>query len=136
MYSGGSGPWDGDPNPRGWWGETPPFGHPVFVLTHHEREPLEMEGGTTFHFVTGGFAEAIERAREAAGEKDIQIHGGGTPVQQALAAGALDILQVHIAPVLLGTGSPLLSGTIGRLERERVAESPTGVTHLRYRVLR
>ena len=108
----------------------------MFVLTHHEREPLEMEGGTTFHFVTGGFEEAIERAREAAGDKDIQIHGGGTPVQQALAAGALDVLQVHIAPVLLGSGSPLLGGTTGRLERERVAESPTGVTHLRYRVLR
>jgi dihydrofolate reductase len=136
MYSGGSGGWENDPNPRGWWGDTPPFGHPVFVLTHHAREPLEMEGGTTFHFVTGGIEEAIERAREAAGDKDIQVHGGGTPVQQALALGALDILQVHVAPVLLGSGTPLLGGTPGRLERERVAESPTGAVHVRYRVSR
>jgi dihydrofolate reductase len=136
MYSGGSGPWNGDPNPRGWWGENPPFGHPVFVLTHHAREPLEMEGGTTFHFVTGGIEEALERARETAGEQDIQVHGGGTPVQQALAVGALDVLQVHVAPVLLGSGTPLLGGTTARLERERVVESPTGATHIRYRVIR
>ena len=76
------------PTRRGWWGDDPPFHHPVFVLTHHEREPLELDGGTTFHFVTGGIEEAIARAKEAAGEKDVQIHGGGEAVQQALAAGA------------------------------------------------
>jgi dihydrofolate reductase len=135
MFSGGSGPWADDPNPRGWWGDEPPFHHPVFVLTHHEREPLELTG-TTFHFVTGGIEEALERARSATGEKDIQIHGGGEAVQHALAAGALDELNVHIAPVLLGSGSPLLGGTAGRLERTRVIESPSGVTHIRYRVVR
>src|SRR4051794_20916971 len=83
MFSGGSGGWEDDPNPRGWWGDEPPFHHPVYVLTHHEREPLEMEGGTTFHFVTGGFEEALRLAKQAAGDKDVQIHGGGTPVQQA-----------------------------------------------------
>src|SRR4051794_37229469 len=77
MYSGGSGPWESDPNGRGWWGDDPPFHHPVYVLTHHEREPLEMEGGTTFHFITGGFEEALALATQAAGDKDIQIHGGG-----------------------------------------------------------
>jgi dihydrofolate reductase len=132
MYSGGAGPWDGDPNPRGWWGDEPPFHHPVFVLTHHAREPLEMEGGTTFHFVTGGFEEALERAREAAQGKEVQVHGGGSAVQQALAAGALDVLQVHIAPVLLGRGTPLFAGTTGKLRRTRVVESPTGALHLRY----
>jgi dihydrofolate reductase len=132
MYSGGSGPWENDPNPRGWWGDDPPFHHPVFVLTHHEREPLEMEGGTTFHFVTGGIEEAVERARDAAGGKDVQVHGGGTAVQQCLAAGALDSLQVHIVPVLLGSGSPLLGGTTGKLKRTKLVESPTGVIHVKY----
>src|SRR3954451_2058593 len=117
MYSGGSGGWEDDPNPRGWWGDDPPVHHPVFVLTHHEREPLEMEGGTPFHFVTGGIEEAISRARAAAGGKDVQIHGGGEAVQQAIAIGALDELNTHIAPVLLGSGYPLLGGTTGRLER-------------------
>jgi len=136
MFSGGSGPWESDPNGRGWWGDDPPFHHPVYVLTHHEREPLEMEGGTTFHFITGGFDEALKLAREAAGGKDIQIHGGGEAVQASLAAGALDELNTHVAPVLLGSGYPLLRGTTGRLERARVLESPSGVTHIRYRVLK
>ena len=136
MYSGGSGGWEDDPNPRGWWGDDPPFHHPVFVLTHHEREPLEMQGGTTFHFVTGGMEEAISRARAAAGEKDVQIHGGGEVVQQAIAIGALDELNTHIAPILLGSGYPLLGGTAGRVERTRVIESPSGVTHIRYRMLK
>jgi dihydrofolate reductase len=135
MYSGGSGSWEGDPNPRGWWGDEPPFHHPVFVLTHHERAPLELTG-TTFHFVTGGIEEALDRAQEAAGGKDVLIHGGGEVVQQALRAGRLDELQVHIAPVLLGSGFPLLGGTAGTLERTRVVESPSGVTHIRYRVVR
>ena len=135
MYSGGSGEWATDPNPRGWWGDEPPFHHRVFVLTHHAREPLELTG-TTFHFVTGGIDEALDRATEAAGGKDVQIHGGGEAVQQAIAAGRLDELNTHVAPVLLGRGFPLLSGSTGRLERTRVIESPSGVTHLRYRVLR
>jgi dihydrofolate reductase len=134
MYSGGSGGWENDPNPRGWWGDEPPFHHPVFVLTHHEREPLELTG-TTFYFV-GSFDEALAGAKEAAGDKDIQIHGGGEAVQAALAAGALDELNTHIAPILLGSGYPLLAGSTGKLERIRVIESPTGVTHIRYRVLK
>src|SRR3954451_18449139 len=85
MYSGGSGGWADDPNPRGWWGDEPPFHHPVFVLTHHPREPLALTG-MTFHFVTGGIDEALDRALEAAGGQDVQIHGGGQAVQQALAA--------------------------------------------------
>src|SRR3954447_18278382 len=94
MYSGGSGGWENDPNPRGWWGDEPPFHHAVYVLTHHAREPLELTG-TTFHFVDA-FDAALQRARTDAGAKDVQIHGGGTAVQQALAAGALDELNVHI----------------------------------------
>jgi dihydrofolate reductase len=133
MFSGGSGGWEDDPNPRGWWGDDPPFHHTVFVLTSHPREPLEMEGGTTFVFVTEGFETALAQAREAAGGKDVQIHGGASPVQQALAAGALEELQVHVAPVLLGSGTPLLRGSTGRLERVRVLESPSGVVHIRYR---
>jgi dihydrofolate reductase len=133
MFSGGSGPWEEDPNPRGWWGDEPPFHHTVFVLTSHPREPLEMEGGTTFVYVTEGFDAALARARADAGETDVQIHGGATPVQQALAAGVLDELQVHVAPVLLGAGTPLLGGSTGKLERVRVLESPSGTVHIRYR---
>jgi dihydrofolate reductase len=132
MFSGGSGPWESDGNARGWWGDDPPFHHTVFVLTSHAREPLALSD-TTFVFVTEGFDAALAQAREAAGEKDVQIHGGATPVQQALAAGALDELQIHVAPVLLGTGTPLLGGSSGRLGRVLVIESPSGVTHIRYR---
>jgi dihydrofolate reductase len=137
MFSGGSGPWEQDGNARGWWGDDPPFHHTVFVLTSHPREPLEMEGGTTFVFVNDGIESAIAQAKEAAGEKDVQIHGGGTVVQQALAAGLLDELQIHYAPVLLGRGSPLLGGTaMGKLERVRTLESPSGTVHVRYKVLK
>ncbi len=137
MFSGGSGPWEPDPRARGWWGDDPPFHAPVFVVTHHEREPLPMEGGTTFHFVTDGIESAIEQARAAAGEKDVLVAGGGTVIQQAIAAGLVDELQVHVAPRFLGGGAPLFDGMpadVG-LEIERVVDSPT-VTHLRYRVVR
>ena len=90
MYSGGSGPWEQDPKADGWWGEEPPFHVPVFVLTHHAREPLAMQGGTTFTFVTDGIASAVEQARAAAGEKDVLVAGGAAVVQQAIAAGLLD----------------------------------------------
>src|SRR3954454_14374730 len=136
MFSGGSGPWESDGNARGWWGDDPPFHHTVFVLTSHAREPLEMEGGTTFVFVTDGIESAIAQARDAAGGKDVQIHGGGTVVQQALGAGLLDELQIHYAPILLGSGFPLLGGTAARLERVRVLESPLGVVHVKYNVLK
>ena len=90
MFSGGSGPWESDPNADAWWGDNPPFHVPVFVLTHHEREPVEKEGGTTFTFVTDGFESAFEQARAAAGDKDVSIAGGAEAAQQALRAGVVD----------------------------------------------
>jgi dihydrofolate reductase len=137
MYSGGSGPWEEDPNARGWWGDDPPFHHAVFVLTQHVREPLEMDGETTFTYVSDGIESALEQARAAAGEKDIQVHGGGSAVSQYLAAGLLDELTVHIVPILLGTGTRLLQDVpAGKLERTQVIASPTGVTHVEYVVVR
>ena len=137
MYSGGSGGWESDPNPRGWWGDDPPFHHPVFVLTSHEREPLEMEGGTTFHYVTDGVRSAYDQALAAAGDKDVQVHGGGSVVSQLLREGLLDELTVHVAPVLLGSGARLLDDVPpGRLELLETFASDTGVTHIRYAVAR
>jgi dihydrofolate reductase len=134
MFGGGAGPWD--ETWTGWWGEDPPFHVPVFVLTHHEREPLPMEGGTTFNFVTDGIESALEQARAAAAEGDIAIAGGASAVQQYLRAGLLDELYLHIAPILLGGGERLLED-IGNpsLEPVKVAGSPA-VTHVKYRVVR
>jgi dihydrofolate reductase len=125
-----------DPGWRGWWGEEPPFHAPVFVLTHHEREPLEMQGGTTFHFVTGGIEAALEQGRAAAGGQDVAIGGGASTVNQYLAAGLLDELYLHIAPVILGGGERLFEG-VGdpTLEPVKVVASPV-VTHVKYRVRR
>lgn len=95
---------------KGWWGEEPPYHCPVFVLTHHDRPPLEMAGGTAFHFVTGGIHEALERARQAAGDKDIRIGGGAATIREYLRIGAIDELHIAIAPVLLGGGEPLFAG--------------------------
>ena len=103
------GPWP-DESWRGWWGEDPPYHVPVFVLTHHARPSLEMEHGTTFHFVTGGIHEALEWAREAAGEKDVRLGGGPATIRQYLRAGLVDELHLAISPVLLGSGEPLLEG--------------------------
>jgi dihydrofolate reductase len=137
MFSGGAGPWADDPNANGWWGDTPPFHHPVFVLTHHEREPLAKEGGTTFTFVTDGIESALDQARTAAGDEDVAVAGGADAVQQYLRAGLLDEIQLHVAPVLLGDGARLFDGQVPdppyTLERTRVIESPTGVTHVTYR---
>jgi dihydrofolate reductase len=136
MFSGGfgRGPWDDDPNRDGWWGDEPPFRVPVFVLTHHPRAKVEMRGGTTFIFVTDGFESALEQARAAAEEKDISIAGGAEAIQEALAVGCLDEIQVHVVPLLLGGGTPLFGdGQLKRLELTRVIDSPT-VTHIRYRV--
>jgi dihydrofolate reductase len=130
MFSPGRGEWDLDWT--GWWGEEPPYHAPVFVLTHYEREPIEMKGGTTFHFVTGGITEALDRARAAAGEKDVLIAGGAATVNQYLAAGLIDELNLHIAPVVLGQGERLFEG-VGRLELTPVASRHTDlVTHVRY----
>jgi dihydrofolate reductase len=128
------GPWEGDW--RGWWGEDPPYHTPVYVLTNHEREPLAMDGGTTFHFVTDGIESALEQARAAAGDKDVSIAGGASTVRQYLAAGLLDELYLHIVPVVLGAGERLLDG-VGdpKLEPVKVVDSPT-VTHVKYRVVR
>ena len=134
MFGGGPGPWGDDPW-RGWWGDEPPFHHPVFVLTHHEREPLVLEG-TTFTFVTDGIESALAQAREAAGGKDVTIGGGAAAAQQYLAAGLIDEMLLNVAPVLLGSGTRLFENlgdvaAIG-LEQVRVVEAP-GVAHLAYR---
>jgi dihydrofolate reductase len=138
MFSGGAGPWESDPNADAWWGEDPPFHHPVFVLTHHARERVTKRGGTTFTFVTDGVESAAEQARAAAGDRDVQVAGGASVVQQYLAAGLLAALQVHVAPVLLGGGVRLfdrLGDAPPKLELTRVVESPA-VTHLGYSVAR
>ena len=128
------GAWEGDW--RGWWGEDPPYHTPVFVLTHHPRESVEMAGGTTFHFVTEGLDVALERAREAAGERNVCIAGGASTVNQVLAAGQLDELYLHIAPIMLGAGERLFVD-VGdpALEVVEAATSPAA-THVRYRVVR
>lgn len=133
MFGGGPGPWD--ETWRGWWGEEPPFHAPVFVLTHHERAPLPMAGGTTFTFVTDGVESALDQATAAAGDKDVVVAGGARAVQQYLAAGLLDELQLHIVPVVLGAGARLLDG-VGdpTLQPVEVVASPA-VTHVRYRVV-
>ena len=95
---------------RGWWGENPPFHVPTFVLTHHERAPIEMEGGTVFHFVTGGIRDALDRARAAAGDKDVRIGGGASTIRQYLEAQLIDELHLAITPVLLGSGESLFAG--------------------------
>ena len=100
------GPW-GSAEWKGWWGDNPPYHHPVFVLTHHPRPPLEMEGGTTFHFVTGGIQDALDRARAAAADRDVLIGGGATTVQQYLRAGLVDEMHLAIVPVILGGGARL-----------------------------
>ncbi|QJY46235.1 dihydrofolate reductase family protein [Pseudonocardia broussonetiae] len=134
MFGPDRGPWD--PSWTGWWGEDPPFHAPVFVLGHREREPVEMAGGTTFHFVTDGIGAALERARKAAGERRVDIAGGASTVRQYLAAGLVDRLTLHLVPVLLGSGERLFDGLDGLvLEQEEVVVSPA-VTHLRYRVAR
>lgn len=109
MFGPVRGPWP-DTSWKGWWGDDPPFHGPVFVLTHYERPPLEMEGGTTFHFVTGGIDEALDRARESAGGMDVQIGGGADTIRQYLRAGLIDELHVAIAPVVLGSGERLFEG--------------------------
>jgi dihydrofolate reductase len=142
MFGGGEGPWGSDPafgdSWQGWWGDEPPFHLPVFVLTHHEREPLEMQGGTTFHFVTDGIESALEQARAAAGDKNIRIAGGADVIRQYLLAGHLDDFQVHVVPMMLGGGTSLfadLGGDAPEIELTKTVASPT-VTHMSYRVVK
>jgi dihydrofolate reductase len=107
---------------KGWWGENPPYHVPVFVLTHHPRKAIEMQGGTTFHFVTEGMEEALRRARQAAGSKDVRIGGGVSTIRQYLQAGLVDEMHLAISPVLLGSGEHLLSGLDLRALGYKVAE--------------
>jgi dihydrofolate reductase len=134
-FGGGPGPW-GDDQWTGWWGDDPPFHMPVFVVTHHERAPLTLSD-TTFHFVTGGIESALEQAREVAGGKDVLIGGGPAIINQYMAAGLLDELELHIAPMVLGGGARLFEGVGPEVELEqlRVVEAP-GVMHVKYRVSR
>jgi dihydrofolate reductase len=138
MFSGGEGAWEDDPKADGWWGDDPPFRHPVFVLTHHPREPVTKQGGTTFTFVTDGIEAALEQAQAAAGGKDVAVGGGASIAQQCLRAGLLDEVQIHLIPILLRDGTRLfedLGGEKIELQGTRVIDSP-GVTHLRYRVVK
>ena len=128
MFDDGEGP----------WGDEPPFHNPVFVVTHNPRETLVKEGGTTFTFVTEGVESAIEQAKQAAGEKDVSIAGGANVIQQALNAGLVDEMQIHLVPILVGDGIRLLDDLDAErieLEKTNVADS-TGVTHLRFAVRR
>ena len=113
MFGGHPGAWDASKPWIGWWGENPPFHHPVFVLTHHPREPLAMQGGTTFHFVTGGIESALERTVEAAGGQDVSLAGGADTAQQFLQDGLIDEMEIHVVPVLLGAGSRLFENLDG-----------------------
>jgi dihydrofolate reductase len=109
MFGPVRGPWSDD-SWKGWWGENPPYHMPVFVLTHHKREPVEMQGGTTFYFVTGGIEEALARAKQAAGDKDVRVGGGVSTIRQYLQAGAIDSLHLAVSPVVLGRGEALFQG--------------------------
>jgi dihydrofolate reductase len=136
MFGGGGGPW-GDTPWDGWWGEDPPFHMPVFILTHHPREPVLMQGGTTFTFITDGVRSALEHARHAAAGKDVALAGGADVAQQFLRAGLIEELQLHLVPVLLGDGARLfdnLDGAQVGLEATGTVQAP-GITHLSYRVL-
>jgi dihydrofolate reductase len=137
MFGPVRGPWGNNPW-KGWWGDDPPFHHSVFVLTHHARDPLSMQGGTTFYFVTDGIESALGQARKAAGGKDVTIHGGASVIQQYLNSGLVDEIEIHIVPLLLGGGARLLEN----LEAYRIKVEPIrmlagpGVAHLKYRVVK
>lgn len=137
MFGGGHGSWGKDPW-KGWWGDNPPYHHPVFVLTHFAREPLPMQGGTTFFFVTDGIKSALKQARRAANGKDVALGGGANIAQQYLASGLIDELEIHVVPILLGGGARLFDNVNYRnvkLEPIRTIAG-AGVTHLKYCVLK
>jgi dihydrofolate reductase len=133
MFGGGDGSWSHDW--KGWWGDNPPYHVPVFVLTHHSREPLPMLGGTTFNFVTTGTRLAVEQARSAAGDKDIMIAGGAHTVQQFIAAGILDELYLHIVPIVLGRGERLLENVGDPILQPVTVIASPAVTHVKYRIV-
>ena len=134
MFGGHPGPWDAEKPWNGWWGDDPPFHHPVFVLTHHPREPLRLEGGTTFTFVTDGIEAALEQAREAADGMDVSLAGGANVARQYLAVGRVDEMEIHLVPTLLGSGERLFDGVgddLHGLELVRTVAAPK-VTHLKF----
>jgi dihydrofolate reductase len=133
MFGGHPGPWRQDAPWNGWWGDNPPFHHPVFVLTHHARVPLALEGGTTFTFVTNGVDAALERARTAAQGKDVALAGGARVANEFLAAGLVDEMEISLVPTLLGAGERLFAGVDGLhgLELVRTVAAPQ-VTHLKF----
>jgi dihydrofolate reductase len=119
---------------NGWWGDDPPFHGPVFVLTHHPRDPQPMDGGTTYYFVTDGIESALKQAREAAGDGHVSIHGGANTINQYLTAGVIDELRLHVVPITLGAGTRLFDG-VPALNLEQIESRGTSsVTHLTYRV--
>lgn len=133
MFGGHPGPWD-DANPwNGWWGDNPPYHHPVFVLTQYAREPLVLEGGTTFTFVTDGLSSALEQARDAAGENDVSLAGGASAARQCLVAGLVDEMEINLVPTLLGAGERMLDGVddLRGLTLVRTVAMPA-VTHLKF----
>ena len=134
MFSPGRGEWD--PEWSGWWGEDPPYHKPVFVLTHHDRDDLPMQGGTTFHFVTGGIDAAVRRAVEATADGTIAVAGGAATVNQFLAAGLLDELRLHIAPVVMGAGERLFDGVPPRSLEQVASRASSLVTHITYKTNR
>ena len=134
MFGGHPGPWDPQRPWNGWWGANPPFHHPVFVLTHHPRDPLALEGGTTFTFVTDGIQKALAQARRAAGGKDVGLGGGAKAAQQYLSAGLVDEMNLSVVPILLGAGERLFDGVgndLHGLSLVRTVAAP-GVTHLKF----
>jgi dihydrofolate reductase len=137
MFGGHPGPWEGK-DWNGWWGDNPPYHVPVYVVTHHPRSPLVMQGGTTFHFVTDGIESALAQAKKTAAHQDIVLGGGASVIQQYLAARLVDEVNVALVPIFLGAGERLFdhlgAGNV-KLEQTRVIEAP-GVTHLRYRVVK
>jgi dihydrofolate reductase len=134
MFGGHPGAWDAKQPWNGWWGTNPPFHHPVFVLTHHAREPLELEGGTTFTFVTGGIEAALEQARRAAADRDVSLAGGANAARQYLVAGLVDEMEISLVPTLLGSGERLFEGVgddLHGLTLVRTVAAPQ-VTHLKF----
>ena len=134
MFGGHPGPWNGAKPWNGWWGSNPPFHHPVFVLTHHARQTLQCEGGTSFTFMTEGIEAALDRARDAARGKDVSLAGGASAAQQYLAAGLVDEMEISLVPTLLGTGEQLFDGVgdnLHGLKLVRTVAAPN-VTHLKF----
>jgi len=134
MFGGHPGPWDPKQPWTGWWGNNPPFHHPVFVVTHHAREPLEMEGGTTFFFVTDGVESALVQARAAANGKDVSLGGGARAAQQYLAGGHVDRMDLHVVPVLLGSGERMFNDVGDNMHGLHLVQTVAapGVVHLRF----